>query len=212
MAVVAAAAAMDRMYRLQRHIYDPTRRFYLLGRDATLAAMALPPGARVLEVGCGTGRNLIRLARLYPQAELVGIDASAAMLRTAARKTAAAGLGRRVRLVHGLADEYADADGFDAVLFSYVLSMIPAWEPALERGLANLRPGGAVHVVDFWDQAALPAWFGALLRRWLALFGVFHRPAVLARFDAMAAEGRGALDVAGVAGRYAYRLRYLPAP
>lgn len=204
-----ARLLMDRMYRLQRHIYDPTRKFYLLGRDGTLAAMRLGPGARALEVGCGTGRNLVRLARLYPQAELVGVDASAEMLRTAARRIAAAGLERRVTLVHALAEDFAAPGGFDAVLFSYVLSMVPGWPAALDRAIANLRPGGAVHVVDFWDQAGLPGWFGALLRRWLALFGVEHRPAVLARFGELARAG-GSLSLDAVAGRYAYRLRYAP--
>lgn len=210
MATTCVAAAMDRMYRLQRHLYDPTRKYYLLGRDRTLAEMALTPGARVLEVGCGTGRNLIRLARMYPGTVLVGVDASAAMLATAERRVAAAGLTQRIRLVHGLAEELHDPEGFDAVLFSYVLSMVPAWMPALDHALAMLRAGGAVHVVDFWDQAELPAWFGALLRRWLALFGVVHRPAILERFQASTRRDGGRLEIESIAGRYAYRLSYMP--
>lgn len=208
---LTADVAMDRMYRFQRHVYDPTRKYYLLGRDRTLGAMALPPGARALEIGCGTGRNLLRLAALYPDRHLVGVDASAAMLETAARRIAAAGLERRIRLFHCLAENFRDPQGFDAVLFSYSLSMMPSWAAALDRALAHLRPGGALHAVDFWDQAGLPAWFGALLRRWLARFGVVHRPAVLAAFQALAEQGAGRMDLDAVAGRYAYRLRYQPA-
>jgi len=50
---------MDRMYRHQRHIYDASRKFYLLGRDALITGLAPPKGGTILEIGCGTGRNLI---------------------------------------------------------------------------------------------------------------------------------------------------------
>lgn len=203
-----ARAAMDRMYRWQCHIYDPTRKAYLLGRDRTLAAMALRPGERALEVGCGTGRNLVRLARLYPGVELVGIDASAAMLATAARRIGSANLDHRVRLWHRLAEDFTDPRPFDAVLFSYALSMIPSWRTAIDRAAASLRPGGAIHVVDFWDQRRLPPWFRAVLRRWLALFDVECRPQVLAYFGELAAAAGGDIEIEAVARRYAYRLRY----
>ena len=57
---IDAASLMDRMYRRQRHIYDLTRKFYLLGRDQMIDRLGPPADARVLEIGCGTGRNLIR--------------------------------------------------------------------------------------------------------------------------------------------------------
>ena len=55
-----AAALMDRMYRRQRHIYDLSRKFYLLGRDEAIARLRPAPGDKVLEIGCGTGRNLVK--------------------------------------------------------------------------------------------------------------------------------------------------------
>ena len=58
---------MDRMYRYQRYFYDLTRKYYLLGRDRLLSEMDVKPGERVLEVGCGTGRNLKILASRHPQ-------------------------------------------------------------------------------------------------------------------------------------------------
>ncbi|NOT46792.1 MAG: methyltransferase type 12, partial [Acidobacteria bacterium] len=63
---------MDRMYRLQRYFYDITRKYYLLGRDQLLKQMDVQPGEHVLEVGCGTARNLIVLSRHQPQAHLYG--------------------------------------------------------------------------------------------------------------------------------------------
>ena len=61
-----ATRRMNRMYRWQRHIYDGTRRYYLLGRDRMIAGLQPVAGASVLEIGCGTGRNLVLAARLYP--------------------------------------------------------------------------------------------------------------------------------------------------
>src|SRR6201986_4433829 len=93
-----ASGAMDRMYRRQRHIYDLTRKFYLLGRDELIDGLRPPPGAAVLEIACGTGRNLIRAARLYPKARFFGLDVSEAMLQTARQNIAAAGLSGRIQL------------------------------------------------------------------------------------------------------------------
>ena len=73
-----AAALMDRMYRRQRHVYDLSRKFYLLGRDEAIARLRPAPRDKVLEIGCGTGRNLVRAAQVYPQARLFGLDVSRA--------------------------------------------------------------------------------------------------------------------------------------
>ena len=59
---VEATRRMNRMYRRQRHIYDGTRRYYLLGRDRLIADLAPAAGASVLEIGCGTGSNLVLAA------------------------------------------------------------------------------------------------------------------------------------------------------
>ena len=60
-AVTSHATAMDRMYRQTRHIYDLTRTPYLLGRDRLIAELGLEAGGSVLEMGCGTGRNRLRV-------------------------------------------------------------------------------------------------------------------------------------------------------
>src|ERR1019366_8688122 len=90
-----AAVRMDRQYRWQRHIYDVTRVPYLLGRDRLIPEVAPPCGAHVLEIGCGTGRNLIRIARTYPGVECFGLDVSNVMLDTARRSIEGAGLAGR---------------------------------------------------------------------------------------------------------------------
>ena len=55
--------------------------------------MKISEGENVLEIGCGTGRNLAILARKFPDAKFFGLDASAAMLETAEKKIIAKRLG-----------------------------------------------------------------------------------------------------------------------
>jgi len=175
-----AARLMDRMYRPQRHIYDLTRKPYLLGRDHLIAALRPPPGGRVLEIGCGTGRNLIRAGRRYEDARLYGIDISGVMLDAARAQIARAGLRGRITLARADAARF-DATAlwshgaFDRIFVSYALSMIPAWQAVIALALDHLAPNGTLHIVDFGDQAELPPWFAPLLNQWLRLFHVTPR-------------------------------------
>jgi S-adenosylmethionine-diacylgycerolhomoserine-N-methlytransferase len=102
-----AAHLMDRIYRPQRHIYDATRKYYLLGRDRLIRDLQPAPSNRVMEIGCGTGRNLIVAARLYPQAEFFGIDVSREMLVTAHRALRRCGLDQQVHIAHADATNFA---------------------------------------------------------------------------------------------------------
>jgi S-adenosylmethionine-diacylgycerolhomoserine-N-methlytransferase len=175
-----AAIRMDRQYRWQRHIYDLTRLPYLLGRDELIAELRPPSGAHVLEIGCGTGRNLIRVARTYPGVECFGIDVSNVMLDTARRSIRSAGLEGRIRLAQADAVTADPArlfgvQSFDRVMISYALSMIAPWRQALAHLVSLLGPQGCLCLVDFGDQAAMPAWFRALLFRWLGWFHVSAR-------------------------------------
>ena len=214
------AAAMDRMYRLTRHVYDVTRRYYLLGRDRLLEKVETSRDTATLEVGCGTARNLIKLARRPEPGSLYGLDASHEMLETAAQSIERTldlhaepggppGNGPIV-LRQGLAEQL-DAqrmfgrDGpFDTIFFSYCLSMIPTWPGALEAAMSNLRPGGRLLIVDFWDQRELPSVFAAGLKAWLSLFHVHYRPELHDAIAALGSSGRGAVEFESVARRYAY--------
>lgn len=169
------AELMDRIYRHQRHFYDLTRRPYLLGREHLLDRLAPPPRGHVLEIACGTGRNLAGVLRRHPEVCVYGLDISEEMLDTAAKR-----LGRRARLESADARSF-DAEalfgrkGFDRVILSYSLSMIPDWRGALSEAARHLAPGGELHIVDFGDQSGLPRWFGAGLRAWLRRFHVTPR-------------------------------------
>lgn len=208
------ANLMDNIYRYQRYIYDFTRKYYLLGRDKLIAEMAVKAGDRVLEIGCGTARNLVYVGRRFPQARLYGLDASREMLNTAEPKLRKAFPGRDIPLRQCLAEtlDYQETFGleepFDAVFFSYALSMIPPWEPAMEAALRNLKPGGKLYIVDFCDQQDLPAWFRKLLTYWLSLFHVAHKPELLTYLERIHGEGRVEMRLEFLYGRYAF-LAYL---
>jgi S-adenosylmethionine-diacylgycerolhomoserine-N-methlytransferase len=171
---------MDNVYRYQRHIYDATRHHYLLGRDRLIAELAPPPGGAVLEIGCGTGRNLIALAKRYPAAKLYGIDISTEMLRTAKAAVARHGVYDRIRLAEAdavtfNAVELFSRGAFDRIFFSYTLSMIPDWTGALAHAASLLKPGGRLQVVDFGPCDAVPLHAKSALYWWLKLFHVQPR-------------------------------------
>jgi S-adenosylmethionine-diacylgycerolhomoserine-N-methlytransferase len=182
------ASLMDGVYRRQRHIYDLTRKYYLLGRDRLIAGLDVPPAGTVLEIGCGTGRNLVLASRRYPEARLFGLDISSEMLRSASASLKREGIAGRIRLAQGDATAF-DAfslfgrDRFDRVFISYALSMIPGWERAVGEALRCLAAGGSLHIVDFGSQERLPRWFKGLLRRWLAKFHVAPRDTMRAELE-----------------------------
>ncbi len=174
------AEAMDRMYRFQRHIYDASRRYYLLGRDQLLDGLAPPPGGSILEIGCGTGRNLIGVAQRYGNTKLFGIDISQEMLKTALATMCHMGLEKRVRVACADATSFDPLSSlgqrqFDRIYFSYTLSMVPEWQAALRHAMSLLSSEGELHIVDFGQCENLPRRFRALLFRWLDLFHVSPR-------------------------------------
>lgn len=201
---------MDRMYRYQRYFYDLTRKFYLLGRDRLLAEMPVNDGDAVLEIGCGTARNLVILAKKYPQARFFGLDASEEMLETARAKIDSAGL-TNITLARALAGDFhwRETFGFerpfDTVFFSYSLSMIPDWRAAIENALANLSAGGRMFIVDFYDQADLPVWFQKILKWWLAQFHVRYDVALVPHLRDL--DGTKDALVKDVFRRYAFLAR-----
>jgi len=195
---------MDRIYRHQRYIYDITRKYYLFGRDRMIRELDLKPGDRLVEVGCGTARNLVRIAKAYPEARLFGLDASHEMLKSAADTVRRAGLEDRITLTHGYAENLAPAmfgetAPFEAALFSYSLSMIPDWKAAINAAARNLAPSGRIHIVDFGDLTGLGGLGRAAMLTWLGLFHVSPRVELLQRLEH---EPSAALRL--LPGRYAF--------
>lgn len=196
------AALMDSVYRGQRHIYDVTRKYFLFGRDRLIHELQARPGQSLLELGCGTGRNLQLAIRQCPGIEAYGLDISEEMLKNARRRLPAPHL-----LVQGDATRFDanalfDKAGFDHVMISYALSMIPQWRDALVAAVDALDVGGCLHIVDFGDLGGLPRPLRAALRGWLAQFHVSPRLDLADIALALATE-RG-LHLASVRGPWGY--------
>ena len=191
-AQAAHRSFLNRYYRTVRHVYDPTRRFFLFGRDRVLADLLRERWQTLVEIGPGTGRNLRVLRRGRPNGRYGGIEASDEMLKHARRTCPWASLA------HGFA-ESADIRAVldappDRILFSYCLSMVGEPVTALRHARRALAPGGEIVIVDFGDLASTWAPAGAALR---AFLGAFHVTSI-----DRALEEASAADVRWGPGRY----------
>ncbi len=170
---------LQSFYAPQAERYDAFRERLLHGRRELIESIALPERARVVELGGGTGRNLLFFGqRLERLAEATIVDLCPALLEQARRRFT--DRHPNVRLVEADATSWQPQEPVDLVYFAYSLSMIPHWRAALANALRMLGPGGVVAVVDFYVSAARPApgrvRHGAFARafwpRWFAHDGV----------------------------------------
>jgi S-adenosylmethionine-diacylgycerolhomoserine-N-methlytransferase len=206
-AATSDAERMDRIYRWQTPLYDLTRRYYLIGRDRLIAELDPPVGGTVLEIGCGTGRNLVAAARRHPNARYFGIDVSRVMLDKAQSAVDAAGLGEQISMALADATTFDPAilfgrRSFDRIFFSYTLSMIPQWPAALDAAMQALSPDGRLLVVDFGMMERLPRWMRRGLRAWLAAFSVEPRSELAVELASIAARHGFATRTSTLLGGY----------
>lgn len=140
-----------------------------------LRRYALPAAARILDAGCGTGEASVRLAEMFPQAHVLGVDILDGSLARARERGAR--LGSRVTFENQSVYELRAQDGtFDLTVCRHVIHSIPYPERVLAELARVTRPGGTLHVIaedygmlhfqraeldpgDFWHQ--VPARFGA---------------------------------------------------
>src|SRR5690606_4724903 len=94
------ASSLRGYYRWHAKFYDITRWAFLFGRRGLIETVAgeIESPSRILEVGCGTGKNLAALAGAFPRARITGLDLSADMLDCARKRIAP--LADRIELLH----------------------------------------------------------------------------------------------------------------
>lgn len=201
-------ALMDNIYRYERHIFDLTRPLYLVGRDALLKKINPKASDRVLEIGVGTARNLLKLHARAPNALYFGVDVSQLMLEVAAKKIALKAPSIVLKLALEQPNTYLplfdQKEGFDHVLISFCLTMIPDPLPVLESALKSLKPGGNLWIVDYYDRKGLPPLVDRILGKMMARYHVKYKPAPIEYL----ANAKGSLKVEPYLYRVSYLLRF----
>jgi ubiquinone/menaquinone biosynthesis C-methylase UbiE len=111
--------------------------------------LALPPGARVMDVGCGPGRVTLPLARAVGAAgEVIAFDVQAAMLAKVAAKARAAGLANIRPVPADAGREPVPAGSLDAAVMVMMLGEVPEQNPLLGLVHAALKPGGHLLIAE----------------------------------------------------------------
>ncbi len=199
--------------------YDFMNRIISLGidqrwRTRAVDALALPRGARVLDLATGTADLALMIARRYPDATVVGVDPSAGMLAVGAKKVAAAGLGPRVTLTQGHGERLPLPDAsVDGVTIAFGIRNVSDRPAALREMARVTRTGGRVAILELSDPQPGPMatlarfhihtvvpWMGAALsgaREYRYLhesIAAFPSPEVFA--DLMRQNGLAVLEVA----------------
>jgi demethylmenaquinone methyltransferase/2-methoxy-6-polyprenyl-1,4-benzoquinol methylase len=124
--------------------------FFLPPRLRARAAqrLALRPGDRVLEIGCGTGRNFPHLqAAVGPGGRIYGVDLSAGMLAKARALCERRRWGN-VEIAQYDAADYVAPEPLDAVLFGLSYNTMPHHLGVLHHACKQLRPGGRIVIMD----------------------------------------------------------------
>ena len=142
----------------------------------------IPPNARVLVVGGGTGWLLVELLRRREVAQVTYLEASQQMLTMARQKVRANSLSAgRVRFVHGTEQALAPEERFSVVITNFVLDMYAGevLDHLMQTLAAQLEPDGRWLFTDFRisDQKRHRGWQRLMAR---AMYGFFHLTAGIA--------------------------------
>jgi methyltransferase-like protein/SAM-dependent methyltransferase len=126
-----------------------------IGRIFGLAT-ADPAKARVLELGCGSGSNIMSMAQLFPEGEFIGIDASSKQIDLGLEVINSVGINN-TRLIAADFSQYNEELGkFDYIILHGVYSYVPdsVKDAILSIASKNLNPGGITYI----SYNCLPGW------------------------------------------------------
>lgn len=144
---------IEKYYKFQSKIYDSTRWAFLYGRKKIINQLPIPRDAKIeiLEIGCGTGHNLLELYNHFIDSNITGIDISKEMIIKSKEKFS--NKNGRINLIHGQANSDVIDKKFDLVLISYCLSMInPGYLEMIKTAKHFMKNGAIIAIVDFHDS------------------------------------------------------------
>ena len=181
----AREALVDRWFSGTGESYDRVVAWTTLGLDSywkkRILATMPEKADRVLDLACGTGIVLEKLARKYPGAELVGVDLTKEYLDVAEVKLR--GIGITAELIHANAESAPLTGLFDAVCSSYIPKYVDP-DKLLACIRPHIRPGGIVVLHDFTCPKTFV--YRLVWRSWMWLLstvGTHVFPAWKAAFD-----------------------------
>jgi ubiquinone/menaquinone biosynthesis C-methylase UbiE len=123
----------------------------------TVARLALRPGARVLDLCCGSGASALPAAEAVgPAGRVIGVDITDALVRQAAAKAAAAGLPQATFTCASVETLAFEPRTFDAVMSVFGLFFIDDMSGLLARAWNWLRPGGVLAVTSWGKDVLAP--------------------------------------------------------
>jgi demethylmenaquinone methyltransferase/2-methoxy-6-polyprenyl-1,4-benzoquinol methylase len=153
------------LYRRRAGSYDITANlYYLLGfretkyRKMAISQLRLKPGDTAIEIGCGTGLNFKYVRQVIGDiGQLIGVDLTDAMLEKAESRIKKNGWGN-IRLVQIDAAKYSFPGNIDGVFSTFALTLIPEYQPVIERASHALVDGGRFVLLDFKKPERWPLW------------------------------------------------------
>jgi ubiquinone/menaquinone biosynthesis C-methylase UbiE len=117
-------------------------------KELEISMLAVAPGNIVLDVGCGTGDDVRKVASLVgPSGRVVGVDVSCAMIDESRKRASGSGLPVEFVLGNAYSLEFPD-ESFDRARADRLFVHLPEPERALAEMVRVLRPGGRVVVSD----------------------------------------------------------------
>jgi len=149
------------------HFDDEPLGFWDLIGKRTITNLKLQDGAKVLDVGCGTGASALPAAQAVGKnGFVVGVDLASRLLEQARTKALAAGLDNvEFRQADMTALEYSDGN-FDAVVSVFSIFFVPDMESLVRELWRMVRPGGKLAVTTWGPRIFEPAY-----SLWLAALG-----------------------------------------
>lgn len=174
----ALPLAVEKYRRVASNYDRRTRRLAGL-RERAVETLRLRSGDAAIDVACGTGTNFAAIEdRVGPGGTLVGLDASADMLRLARHRVGVAGW-QNVKLIEAPIESATIPQGADAALLSLAHDVMVS-PAALDNLLTSLKPGARIVAWGAkraaWWNVPVNLYVGAVSRRYVNTFDDFDRP------------------------------------